>query len=120
MVQQEGPLMEEQQHFAIESAIKFLISPFEFWEEIHLLNRFESSEAMVQAASYRLKQEASRQPHIPLSVLWNYQHSDVDLDPDQLTHLSKCEDCTAVLALCRVQRSSAAVENKLKDMGFVS
>ena len=73
---------------------------------------------MVQAASDRLQQEASRQPHILLSVLWDYAHSQVDLDSDQFNHLRKCEDCTGILVLCRVQESPAAVQRRLKDIGF--
>src|SRR5215831_1652686 len=100
--------MKEQRHVAVGRAIKFLFSPLEFWKEVHLLNCFECRQAMVQAASAQLRYEASRQPHILLSILWDYQHSGLDLDPDQLTHLANCEDCTGVLALCRVQKSPAA------------
>jgi len=119
MAGQEGPLVKER-YVAVEAAVKFFNNPIQFWREIHLLNRFGSHEVMVRAASAKLKQEASRRPHILLSVLWDYQHSEVDLDPDQFTHLSRCEDCTAVLALCRVQKSPVAVENRLKDMGIAS
>jgi len=72
----------------------------------------------VQAASARLKEEASRQPHLLLSLLWDYAHSQVDLDSDQFNHLGKCEDCMSILALCRVQESRAAVQRRLKDIGF--
>ena len=73
---------------------------------------------MVQAASDRLKEEASRQPHLSWSVLWNYAHSQADLDLDQFNHLGNCEDCMDVLALCRVQESLAAVQRRLKDIGL--
>ena len=55
--------------------------------------------------------------HIAVSQLWEYSQEPIFLKipPEDLNHLRECQDCVAVIWLCRSVPSIEAVEARLKD-----
>jgi hypothetical protein len=60
-------------------------------------------------------------PHIPLSILWDYSKTP---NPNDLRtsshwdHLRDCEDCASVLWLCNTSVSVESVKTKLGSFGI--
>lgn len=59
---------------------------------------------------------AQDEPHISVSQLWEYSQEPIfQIQPEDINHLRECEDCVAVIWLCRSVPSIEAVEARLKD-----
>ena len=57
-------------------------------------------------------------PHIDVSQLWEYSQEPIFLEipPVDRDHLRECQDCVAVIWLCRSGSSIEAVEARLKEV----
>jgi len=53
--------------------------------------------------------------HIALTVLWNYRMHRYMLSADEMLHISRCDDCLALLGLCHISQSIVELDLKLKD-----
>ena len=56
--------------------------------------------------------------HISFAVLWTYSRDKSGLDDDCLQHLTECEDCVAVLGICRGSRTLEQAQRLLEEEGF--
>ena len=48
---------------------------------------------------------ASQVDHVSLEVLWAYRAEGIDLPPQQLAHICRCDDCAALLGLCQIAKT---------------
>jgi len=62
-----------------------------------------------------IKQVQEASDHVPVSILWKYQKEAATLAFSHAEHLKDCQDCVAILILCRACRSLPDVEMKLKQ-----
>lgn len=65
----------------------------------------------------REKSVAQDEPHIAVSQLWEYSQGPLSLNIPAVdrNHLRECQDCVAVIWLCRSGSSIEAVEARLKS-----
>jgi hypothetical protein len=78
---------------------------------------------MVQDASEKLTWEEIEKDtvkgHILPSVLWNYSKRKGTLDPVEAQHLTECQDCVAILLLCRACKSLEQLKTKLRELAVI-
>jgi len=59
----------------------------------------------------------SLRDHLPIAEIWGHARGS-DIDGVYQNHLGKCDQCTDVLAFCRVSTSLRQVIQMLKDRGL--
>jgi hypothetical protein len=69
---------------------------------------------MVQDASEEMAAKMGK--HITPSILWKYSKQACTLNAAEAEHLDQCQDCVAVLIICRSCKSLQQMKRKLKDL----
>jgi hypothetical protein len=53
--------------------------------------------------------------HVPITTLWDYRTQKRLLLPEELFHLSGCNDCLSRLGLCQLSQSLEEVQRRLNE-----
>jgi hypothetical protein len=59
--------------------------------------------------------EKPQPEHVSVAALWKHRAQELELSPDEMDHVLKCEYCMSVLGVCHMCRTITEVERRVKN-----